>query len=192
MQTVNVQALVENLETMAGKARFASLVYTAKESGEVARHTVILGAKYGNVLQESKLALSLVDLVPIAAQLQIPLPVVTLAHKELTDSIQASIDAHAIGEQNPSFTKAGLYRPIGATGIQVALNDGTLELKALSHAKVVIQAGVFKPVKSAPKTIAKNHLRRLLPLSKFRTFALDAGCVMRAKLNGETIDFSTE
>ena len=45
-----------------------------------------------------------------------------------------------------------------------------------------------KPVKSRPLTVAKNKLRKNLPVGKFREFALEYLNVV--KLNGETLELA--
>jgi hypothetical protein len=183
-----VDGLAVQMEAIAGKARFASFDYTAKESGERARHTVILSADYINCLERSALELSLIGIASFAAENKLPVAAVAAAHAELTESIQESIREQKAGRQNSAYTKKGMYKPL-CNGIH-SFVDGTLEIKGISQSKVVQVPGVFKPVNSSPKTLAKNALRRALPLGKFRTFCLDIGNMHTVKLNGETIEFA--
>ena len=179
---VNIQELTEAIEKANG-ARFASATYLAKSSGELARHTLIIGANYGKVVADSQLALSLVDLAQAAEESKLPLSVFELAKAELEKSLTDSATGF-----NPAYTKNGLYRTV-SEGVKVSLNDGTFELAGLQHAKRVIVPGFYPTVKSAPKTIAKNILRKMLPLGRYRTLALDAGHIASVRANGEEIEF---
>jgi hypothetical protein len=164
-------------------ATFASFLYRSKSDGSLSRFTVILGAKYSNLLEKSKIALWIEmqtmekDLLPAA--------------QAVMESLDKSIEAHANGKQNENYTKAGMYKSIG-NGVNINLNDNSLQIFGLIHSKVVIDPGTpRKPVNSAPLTIAKNKVRSLLPISKFREFAFDAGNIETVKVNGSTIEFVT-
>lgn len=156
--------------------RFASLTYTAKESGEVARHTVLLGFSYRKALENSLL------------ELEIQRPSLTgidaIAADELLESFKKSLDGTQDG-----YTKAHVYADTAISGLKVNTNDNSLQLFGLTHSKVVLVPGVYKVVKSAEKTIAKNKLRKELPVGKFREYALDAGSIHAARVNGEVIEF---
>lgn len=195
----NIETLITNLAVLAHAARFASLVYRSKEKrdakgnvvdgGELARHTLILGFSYQNCLEKSILELELINLADFAKSHVMNLAVVEEAHAELLNSLRVSLETHRRGEQNPDYTKRGMYQAIVA-GLNVNLNDGTFQLFGLAHAKVVLEKGIHKTINSSPKTLAKNTLRRELPIGKFREFALDADTIEAARLNGETLEFA--
>jgi hypothetical protein len=73
--------------------------------------------------------------------------------------------------------------------LKVNTVDNSLQLFGLVQSKTVITPGVYKPVNSAAKTIAKNQIRKALPIGKFREFALDSGVIHGARVNGETLVF---
>lgn len=188
---MEIKQLHSELNEISGKAQFASVTYASKSTGEVARHTLIIGARYENVLRDSILALSLVtgdELATIASEQGAALIEAEKAKEELAASLAESLQKHLVGEQNKDYTKQGVYARIG-NGMTVSLNDGSFELHGLSHSKKVLTEGVHKLVKSSGKTKCKNALRKLLPLGKYRTLALDAGAVQTVRLNGETIEF---
>ena len=96
--------------------------------------------------------------------------------------------AHARGEQNAAYTKKGQYIPIG-NGANLNTSDNSIQLFGLVLTKTVLRAGVYPHVNSAPKTIAKNKIRKLLPVGNFREFALDMTQVEQMKINGDVIEF---
>lgn len=174
-----IQDIIPQIEKT--KVTFASIVYTSKGSNETSRYTIILGSKYRNLLKRSLDGVN--DLLPTLEGLDL------IAAQELRDSFQASIDSHDNNEQNPAYTKAGLYSQV-VPGVNLNTNDNTLQLFGLVHSKVVLVPGVHKKVNSGAKTIAKNKIRQKLPLSRFREFALDEGHIHRMKINGNTLEIN--
>jgi hypothetical protein len=160
-------AVKSRLAPNAG-CKFGSFTYTSKTSGEVARHTVILGMSYHELVRQSVEELSALTTTNVGKwnELQV------LAAREVMVSLEKTLAAHAVGQQNDDYTKKDVYISIG-NGISLNTNDNTLQLFGLASKKVVITPGVFKSVKSAPLTLAKNEIRNLLSVSKFREFALD-------------------
>lgn len=162
-------------------ARFVGFTYRAKESGELARHVLILGADYTNTLRES--AKQLDSILPTLSGVQ------AIAGVELAQSFAKSLACIATGTVNDSYTKADTYEAI-CQGIKVHKVDGSLEVAGMSHSKVVIEPGTYKTVNSSAKTIAKAELRRLLPIGKYRTFCLDASCLESVRISGTEIELT--
>jgi len=107
-----------------------------------------------------------------------------IAADELLESFRKTLNGTQDG-----YTKAETYADTAVKGLKVNTVDNSLQLFGLTQAKVVLVPGTFKTVKSAPKTIAKNKLRKELPVGKFREYALDNGAIHLARINGETIEF---
>ena len=175
---MNLVSAIDFINALGGiqGCRFASLTYTAKESGEVARHTVLLGFSYRKSVENSLL------------ELEIQRPSLTgidaIAADELLESFRKTLNGTQDG-----YTKAEIYADTAISGLKVNTNDNSLQLFGLTHAKVVLIPGAFKTVKSAPKTIAKNAIRKALPVGKFREYAIDSGAIHAARVNGEVIEF---
>jgi hypothetical protein len=169
-------------------ARFAGFTYRSKESGELARHVLILGASYENTLKSSIDALNVI--LPTLSGVE------AVAGVELAQSLAKSLACLVTGTKNSDYTKADTYAPVKdangneVAGMKVHKLDGTLEVAGLAHSKVVLEAGTFKAVKSSDKTIAKAKLRRLLPIGKYRTLALDACALESLRISGSEIDFA--
>lgn len=175
MNLIPAVDLIAALGSIQG-CKFASLTYTAKESGEVARHNVLLGFNYRSSVEKS------------LSELEILRPslsgVDAIAADELIESFRKTLN----GTQD-AYTKAETYADTAIRGLKVNTVDNSLQLFGLVQSKVVLVPGTFKEVKSAPKTIAKNRLRKSLPIGKFREYALDPGAIHSARVNGETIEF---
>ena len=178
--------IIETLTNIG--ATFASFTYTDKPSKkgelpETSRFTIILGGKYGNLLEKSKLELEL--LIPTLSGIELE------AANEVMASLDKSIEANKNGTQSEDYTKKGQYTSIG-NGVSINTNDNSVQDFGLLCSKVVLKAGYRKPVNSAPLTIAKNKIRKMLPIGKFREFALDMGNIHMVKVAGETVVFQTQ
>ena len=156
---------------------FASLTYCAKDSGELARHNVLLGFNYKTCVEKSLL------------ELEILRPSLSGIDGIAADELLASFTATLNGTQT-GYTKAATYADTAIKGLKVNTVDDTLQLFGLRQSKVVLREGIFKVVKSAPKTIAKNKLRKALPIGKFKEFALDAGHFSGLRVNGNVLEFA--
>lgn len=177
-----MQNLIETLSSIT-TSKFASFVYRSKTDNSLARYTVILGANYLTTLEKSLTALE-IEMRSMDTSL---LP----AAQAVMDSLTKSLLAHQQGTQNDDYTKKGQYQNIGG-GVNVNTNDNTFQIFGLLHSKVVLEEGVKKQVKSSPLTIAKNTVKKLLPISKFREFAFDAGHIEIVKVNGEIAELVTK
>ena len=178
MAELNMVAAVDLIAALGGinGCRFASFDYTAKGSGEKARHTVLLGFSYKTCLKNS-----LRELKEIRPNLD---GIDAIAADELLASLQKSLDGTQDG-----YTKGHVYADTAISGLKVNTNDNSLQLFGLAHAKVVLVPGTYPVVKSSPKTLAKEKLKKELPIGKFREYALDGEVIHSARVNGETIEF---
>lgn len=213
-----IARLTAAVASLSNGPRFVGVTYRSKESGELARHVVIVGASYENVLRNSLAELSKREHVATDSAVTKELLALrdsTLAgspaRKEINAKINAfqrmigaeraaaaelhcsyskSLDSHVAGlECNPDYTKAGLYETI-CPGLKVSRADGTFELCGLSHSKTVIEPGTFATVNSSDKTIAKRQIEKTLPAGKYRTLCLDLGALESVRIGGEEIDVS--
>lgn len=197
--------------------RFVGVTYRSKESNELARHCLILGADYGEQVRKSldvlnarpTMAVDLattrtlseaIDALPVGSKerkaanaslksFQAMIGPERAAAAELAMSFEDTLAAHAKGEQNAAYTKAGLYETI-CPGLHVSRADGTFELCGLSHSKTVLEEGQFPVVNSSAKTIAKNKIRSDLPVGRYRTLACDVSALESVRIGGSELDVS--
>jgi len=112
-----------------------------------------------------------------------------LAHGELMNSLKETIEKGP--GNNSGYThsaerrgdEVGTYETFG-DGIKVHLETGDLHLQGLEVSRHVTSPGEYKVVKSAAKTLAKNELRHLLPLSKWRQLVLRRGKFQEITIRG--------
>ena len=179
MTTNEIVNLSNSISKMAAGCRFVSFTYKSKGDGEVARHTILVGFSYHNLVLKSveELALLLIDLKGQKLA----------AAEELMTSLRKTLAAHEVGQQNEDYTKAGMYASV-CNGVNINLNDNSIQIFGLSVSKVVIEEGTYKLVNSRPMTILKNAIRNQLSVSKFREYALDSGVILSGKVNGEIFE----
>ena len=158
----NPFALLTSIVNANGKGtRFASLTYEAKGSGEIARHTIRLGASVEAAYKK--------DLATLKAKLPALKGIEAIACGEMIASLAESIGKGA--GNNSAYTNADTYSHI-AKGIKVHKETGEVHLTGFSRQKAVIVEGFHKKVNSSEKTLAKNKLRKGLLSGKFRQFVL--------------------
>ena len=182
-----MKELIEKLNEIGSRAQFASLKYTAKESGEVARHTLILGASYIAMVEKAKLALELIpesELVEIG----VPAEIVTQAKAEVLASFAKTLATTGKGLVNDDYTNRDTYIQTQVTGIKYNVTSGELALFGLAFSKVVLEPGVHKVVKSKPLTIAKRKIEKHVRTMSPKTFIVKAELFNAMKLNGATIE----
>ena len=156
-----------------GSARFVSLLYRAKESGELARHTINLNVNRANALRR--------DLVVLEAKRPSLNGIEAVACDELIESINKSLN----GTQD-QYTKAGYFEAQGNGNVQVSVK-AVAYIRGYAISKTVLEKGTYKTVKSSEKTLAKNKLRKLLKNTRCREFRITAENFMVARHDGRIL-----
>jgi len=154
--------------------RFVSLVYRAKETGELARHTIMLNVNRRNALAR--------DLAVLAGML----PKLAGIKRQACEELIASITETLTTGQNSAYTKQGYYAAQGNGNVQVSVND-VCYVRGYSIGKEVLEAGTYKKVKSSEKTLAKNELRRKLKNTRCREFRITLDNFKLARAEGKAL-----
>lgn len=168
--------LLDRLIENAQHAQFVSFTYRDKKAGELARHTVIVGVSYTRQIKDSLLALKL--LAPTLTE-----PLMRKACAALMRSYRKTLRSLSKGEYNPDYTCKDAYVII-ANGIKYCVSTGEIHVSGLSHSKVVLEAGNWKPVRHNDLTLAKNALEKDLPKKRWRQFAVALENLQSARLQG--------
>jgi len=178
-------ATIVNLIAELQTCQFVGFDYRAKKDGELARRVIIIGADYHELVKRSITELVLL----VDENRETWNEVQKQASVELLASFNKTLEAHSRGEQNEDYTKRGQYIPI-RNGLSINSTDWTVQLFGLEHSKVVLQEGVYPVVNSRPLTIAKKKLRKLLPVGRFKEFALDESQIHRVAISGNVLNLS--
>jgi len=182
MNTVTPENTVEMLKNLlkAGPG-FASFTYKSKGDGSTARYTLNLGFKYITLLERS------IQELKTKMELNEFKSDELLAANEVLNSLEKSLEAQKNGTQSDDYTRKGLMTPIG-NGVSIN-HDNSIQIFGLVQSKkVLIEGAPKKPVNSKPMTILKNQIKKDLPISKFREFALDKDAMQVMRINGDTIE----
>jgi hypothetical protein len=165
-------------------AKFASLTYKTESTGEVAKHTLILGAST-EVLYKKDIA-KLEEM--LAGELTVPY---RLAAEQLLASRKESLEK-GIGNNSKyvhSKENADTYvQADGIPGVKLHKETGVVYVMALSEDKVVlVEATNPKPPTQhkTEQTAAKAKIEYMIPSGRLRQFTLKK--VGRAALNGEVL-----
>jgi hypothetical protein len=182
MNTTNIPVaeLVNQIELVNQKGcRFVSFTYTNKEE-EQSRYVITMGFSYKALvekslaeLQEKRKSMENESIEAIAA-----------------DELIASFNKTLSGTQD-AYTKENTYSDTGIKNLKFNEVDGTLHVFGLCQSKTVLVAGPEKKaVKSSEKTLAKNKIRKNLPVGQFVEFRLTPDRIHAVRVNGETVEFN--
>jgi hypothetical protein len=159
--------LHETLAALRPSSTFVSVRgYRSAESGELADYQIAFHMSYGNALRRS---IEAVEAYVPADDLEIQ------AKNEVLASYQASLDKveneplEVVGEHYDRVLVNGEH----VKGIKIHRETGKLHLFGLLVRKTVREAGNHKPSNKRPLTVAKDKLRKLGPVSRFRQFIFD-------------------
>jgi hypothetical protein len=160
------EQFVSELSKLRPAATFMSLLGYRNESSEVADYSIVFHMSYKNALRRSIVALdSIVPEDDYAA----------IAKQELIISYQASLDkmdTTPVEEIDDNYTRFFDSDGSHIKGVKLHTETNTLHLYGLVNHKRVLMPGQYKQTNRRPLTIAKDKLRRLCPVSKFRQFKI--------------------
>jgi hypothetical protein len=163
---MNQDQFVSELSKLRPSATFLSLIGYRNEASEVADYSIVFHMSYANALKRSLLALDCV--VPVD-------DLEATAKRELLDSYQASLDKMAftpIEELEDNYTRFFDENNLPIKGIKLHTATNTLHIYGLVAHKRILMPGQYKTTNRRPLTIAKDKLRRLCPVNKFRQFKI--------------------
>lgn len=192
---LDVERLIE-LTNENSRVRFVSLRgYNSDKSlnTEVANQIVNINASYGNMLEKDALTLNNVvlgrDVVPMVETWDYErYDLNGVSVEDFKKQVKEAQEMALFELRNP---KTGT-RESNDIWLNKALvfNTNTLRLSLFgsSISKEVVQEGVFKKVKSAPKTVAKQIIQKAVEprTSKLRRFTIDN--LNGMKMDGETLN----
>jgi hypothetical protein len=165
----------------SGRATFIGITYTAKGTGETARHVLNLGVSYLNAVRKALAELDTLSREGLSGLEIEALDNVIASYKNTLDNAEK-------GKKNDVYTKKDVYLDI-CPGLKMNLNDYSLELHAMSVSKKVITPGKEKkPTVSRPLTIAQDKFKKGLAVSKYRSFCLDVGCLDSVRIGGDELE----
>lgn len=171
-----IELLKNSVNNTLTGVSFLSIRNYTNASGETANHLVNIGINYAKAKAKDIETLKNLDINEHNFKSDLAL---------IEEARQALIAELTNPNANRSQAQADAYTPI-VDGLKVHNESGKLIIYAFREKKTVITEGTYKTVKSRPLTIAKNELRKLLRVGKFKNFAIELGNELKA--NGETLE----
>lgn len=163
---MNQTEFVTELARLRPSATFLALRAYRNAHSEVADYSIVFHMSYANALERS---LEVLRGVKPEGDLQVR------AHQELMDGYQTSLDKMAvtpIEEVDDAYTR--FFDETGAyiKGVKLHTTNCELHLYGLVMRKKVLIPGQYPKTNKRELTIAKDKLRKLCPVDKFRQFKL--------------------
>ena len=155
---------------------FVSIRNYTNQNGETSNNLINVGISYENAKEKDIETLQKLDFKK--HDFKSPNTLIEEARKELIAAFKKPNVARSNGQIDA-------YTHIFA-GVKVHNETGELYVYGYRENKTVLVEGVYKSVNSAPLTIAKNELRKLLRTGKFTQYAIEIGNEIRA--NGQTLE----
>lgn len=170
----------EAIEKSITGVSFMSVKNYTNKSGETANHLINIGIKYASAKAKDIEFLKNMNLNEVIKEngLKSDITLLEEARHALIGSFTKPDKARSEGQQD-AYT-------VLFEGVKVHNETGVLYIYGYREKKTILIEGTYKTVNSAPLTIAKNELSKLLKTGKFVNFALEIGNTL--KLNGETLE----
>jgi len=146
--------------------------YLSKTTGEVADYQLVFHVNYAKSLEKSFYIVE--EFAPQNEHEEV-------ARQELLDSYTARLEkikTTPIDEATPFFQRVRDEDNNIVKGVKIHTETGKIHLFGFLIHKKPIKAGVYKEVNSSEKTLAKNKIEALTPVSKFRNFIVDRSTVI--------------
>jgi hypothetical protein len=163
---MNQEKFVSELAKLRTSSTFLSLMGYRNEASEIADYNIIFHMSYENALKRSIIALE--SVVP-ADDLQ------SLAKQELIDGYNKSLNkiaTVAVEDIDDAYTRFFNENGTYIKGVKLHTQSNVLHLYGLVNFKRVIMPGLYPTTNKRPLTIAKDKLRKLCPVDKFRQFKI--------------------
>ena len=174
---MNREQFVAQLAHLRPASTFLTLRGYRNESSEIADFSIAFHMNYRSALEKSKVILQ--ELAPSNdLEKQARDELIASFDKSLLNMEQTSIEEIEDGYQR-FFDEDGKY----IKGVKLHIATNTLHLYGLVIHKRVLIPGMYKHTNRKPLTIAKDKLRYLTPVGKFRTFRITTENVDRISVD---------
>jgi hypothetical protein len=182
---MNTQQFIKTLSKLRPSSTFLTLKGYSNEHGEVADYSIVFHISYRSALERSILMLeSLVPENDLEAQAKNEL---LLSYNNSLNKIEDfSIEEMEDNTYSHFKDENGNY----IKGIKLHNTTDILHLYGLVANKRILIPGDYKEVKSRPLTLAKNKLKKNLPVNRFRQFKILPSQV--EEINVENLNFLIE
>lgn len=176
--TMTQHRFVSELARLRPSSTFLSVMGYRNSAGEIADFSLAFNFSYRNALLRSLVALAEVEPKDSLQE---------KALKELRESFQSSLDwmeVSPIEEREDGYTRFQDDNGNYVKGVKFHDASQTLHLFGLLVHKRVLMPGDYKKTRRQELTIAKDELRKLCPVARFRQFKLTPDQVDQISVQG--------
>lgn len=169
---------VSEMAKLRPASTFLTLLGYRNAYSEIADYNIIFHVSYKNALKRS---LSILNALDVSEPIQI------VAKQELIDSYTASlfkVESTPIEEVDDAYTRFFDEDGNYIKGIKCHTETNVIHLYGFVNAKRVIMPGSYPIRNKKTLTVAKDHLRKMLPVEKFRQFILTPNHVDSISVQG--------
>jgi hypothetical protein len=163
---MNKEQFVEELSQLRPASTFLTLRGYRNGVDEVADYSVAFHISYRTALEKS---------IQILNRMKLRTPLEQMARQELTESFRKSLtkmEETLVEDIEDGYTRFFDDDGNHIKGVKMHNATTTLHLYGLVVHKRVTTPGIYPHVNSRPLTIAKDKLRYLTPVGKFRQFRI--------------------
>lgn len=165
---MNKIQFIDELAKLRPSSTFIAVKGYRNEYGEIADYNLVFHFSYENALRKSIETLVKMDLKE---------PLETQARNELissfTESLRKGASYPALEDRDPTYIYFDDIDGNPVKGIKMHKETGELYLYGLIMHKRVRMPGCYPAKNQKPATVAKNKLRYLTPVGKFRSFRIN-------------------
>jgi hypothetical protein len=176
---MDTTAFVTELSKLRPASTFLTIRGYRNDASEIADYSLAFHFSYENALKKSIEVLTKLDLQEALEK---------DARLELLNSFAKSLARGAstpeLEDRDPTYTYFQDGDGNYIKGVKMHADTSTLHLYGTIVHKKILMPGIYPKVNSKPLTIAKNKLRSLTPVGKFRQFRLLASQVDSVAVEG--------
>jgi hypothetical protein len=169
-------------------AKFITLNGYISEAGEVANHNILVNINVMNakVSDNKTLHNTSAEVISKKSAKTFALDIFTIALCEMITSSDKNISENKEDRTVQSQAQTDAYIQIGK-GLKLHKETGMIHVFGFKNQKKVLVPGVYKPVNSSDKTLAKKEITKVLKLrsGKFQTFKIAQ--IESVKMEGKTL-----
>jgi hypothetical protein len=187
----NLRKFFDSIENLNG-AKFINLNgYESETTGEIADHNILVNINVMNAKKTDNKTLHNSNIEVVAeSKKDIAFDIFKVALSEMIVSSDKNISENKEDRTVNSQAQTDAYFHVN-NSIRILKETGEVQIFGFANKKYnVVKEGVYKVVKSADKTIAKQQITKVLKLrsGKFRTYKLNN--IASVSLTGKTLNIN--
>ena len=170
----DMRKFFDGIENLNG-AKFITLNGYVNEAGEIANHNILVNINVMNAKKTDNKMLhdTNVEVISKKSAKSFALDILNLALSEMIIASDKNISENKEDRTAQSQAQTDAYIQFGK-GLKLHKETGLIHIFGFKNQKKITKPGVYKPVNSSDKTLAKKEITKVLNLrsGKFHTFKI--------------------